>query len=492
VLSILLKEILNKVKLPSIVVELANNSKNYSIGQIFLQGFGLITIPIYTRILSIEDYGMVSLFLYANSVLAVIYSMGIGHPINRYYFEKKQDFGQFLSTATALLILYQIFVFLLAYKYLDQLESLFGISKNFLLLAICTSSFIPLIRVYQNLNIAMERSVSYTKFQITRKIVIFIGCISIISLLPYDAYYGRIFGELFIIPFFLFSIVKLFKLIQLRFDIKYIKYIFQIALPLFPVMVAGIIFGQIDRVIINKYLGLVDTGLYSYAYAIGSLSGIFIVSIKSSWTPKLMHYLKEKDYPLINSIMGLINTCYCVVISFLILFCQEMSLILAPKTFQAGIIIAPIVLISAFFSSHENICHTYIIFKKKMLFTISLTTILAGFLKLGLNILLIPRIGYIAAAYSSLICYIFSLGLNYLVAKHLIGDSIYKLRYSLKPLFIILFSLFIFYFLYFSSIEILLVILIKVIVLGFILYTSYRIMKPQLKEIKAQELAKPI
>ena len=484
----MLKKISSKVKFPSLIIELANNSKNYSIGQIFLSGFGIITLPIFTRILSVEDYGIISIFLYTNSVLSVVFSLGIGQPINRYYYEKKQDFGSFLFTAILFLFLFQIAVFILGILLLEQLESLVGLSRNLFLLAMCTSFFSPLVRAYQNLNIAMERSSSYSKFNIIRRMVLFAGSIMLIYVLPIEPYYSRVIGELFIIPFFLYSFIQLRRIFTLSISLKHIKYILKLCIPLYPPMLAGVIFGQVDRVIINKYLGLTDTGLYSYAYTIGTLSGIFIVSISSSWTPKFMHYLKDKRFSLINNMTGLIIMLYCILIVSLILFCQEISLVLAPDTFQAGIIVTPIVLFASFFSSHETIYTNYVLFKKKLLFIMALITILIGMLKFGLNILLIPKFGYIAASYSLIICYIVRLSGNYWLAKYLIGDSIYKLRYSYKPLLILIVALIIFYSLYISNISFLLRVFLKVVSLGLFIFVSYKIIKKQLNKIRSLEL----
>ena len=484
----MLKEILSKAKLPSIIVDLANNSKNYTIGQIFLQGFGIITLPIFTRLLSVDDYGVVSLFLYTNGVIVVIYSLGIGHPINRYYYEKKQDFGELLFTAISFLFIFQIIVLSAGIIYSKELEYFIGLPKDLIVLAFCTSFFIPLIRVYQNLNICMEKSVSYTSFQISRRIVIFLSCVILIYLLPYDPYYGRIIGELFIIPFFLFTLFKLYKIIQLKFSIRHIKYIFRIAMPLFPVMVAGIIFGQIDRVVINKYLGVSDTGLYSYAYAISSLPGIFIVSIKSAWEPKLMKLLKMKNFHLINNITALMITVYSFFMGLIIIFCQDISLLLAPNSYQAGVYITPLLIFSVFIATHESIYHGYIIFKKKLLFSIALITIFVGILKLVLNIILIPQYGYIAAAYSSCISYLVSLCFTYSVAKYLYGNSIYKLQYSIKQLLIILLSMIVYYCIYLTQTDLIVNILIKIICIALLMLSSFMIIKKYLNTVQSLEI----
>ena len=71
------------------------NFKNYSIGQFFLQGFGILTVPIFTRLLSVSEYGMVNIFVYNLNVFTVIYSFSIGQSVVRYYYERKMIFNSF-------------------------------------------------------------------------------------------------------------------------------------------------------------------------------------------------------------------------------------------------------------------------------------------------------------------------------------------------------------------------------------------------------------
>ena len=61
---------------------------------------------------------------------------------------------------------------------------------------------LPVIRIYQNLNIAMEQSGVYTTFQILRRVLIFSASLTLIVFSNLGNLSARLLGEIFIAPFF--------------------------------------------------------------------------------------------------------------------------------------------------------------------------------------------------------------------------------------------------------------------------------------------------
>ena len=187
------------------------------------------------------------------------------------------------------------------------------------------------------------------------------------------------------------------KLSRFNFSIKYLKYIYRISIPLYPVVIAGVVFSQIDRVIISNLVGQKETGLYSYAYTIGSISGLFIISLKSAWEPIMMDFLNKSRNDSVGLFTNVLNLFICLITSSLILSCKEFSSILAPDNFQSSILITPIILFSTFFSFQDTIYQNYILYCKEKIYKISLITIFIGVLKVILNLILIPKFGYLSA-----------------------------------------------------------------------------------------------
>ena len=80
----------------------------------------------------------------------------------------------------------------------------------------------------------MEQSGVYTTFQILRRVLIFSASLTLIVFSNLGNLSARLLGEIFIAPFFIYSIYQLIKITNWRIDLNYIKYIYQISAPIIP------------------------------------------------------------------------------------------------------------------------------------------------------------------------------------------------------------------------------------------------------------------
>ena len=83
----------------------------YLSGKLAVKGLALISLPIMTRLLSPEDYGILNIFATYGSMALILFSLNLTASIGRYYHEKKPDFPEFLGTAVTVplfLILIQL------------------------------------------------------------------------------------------------------------------------------------------------------------------------------------------------------------------------------------------------------------------------------------------------------------------------------------------------------------------------------------------------
>ena len=110
---------------------------------------------------------------------------------------------------------------------------------------------------------------------------------------------------------------------------------------------------------------------------------------------------------------------------------------MAEKSYHEAFIIIPIVVIGYFFFFLYSLYVGYAFYYKKTLL-ISIITIVSGLLNIGLNYLLIPKYGYMIAAYTTLITYIVLFLLHYINVKYNIKvDNTIPLRTNYKNLVII-------------------------------------------------------
>ena len=77
---------------------------NYLIASVATSALAFISIPIYTRLLSPEDYGIVSIFTGIVGLLGSIMSFSADRSVSRYFFDQKNeiDFKRFVGTSSLL------------------------------------------------------------------------------------------------------------------------------------------------------------------------------------------------------------------------------------------------------------------------------------------------------------------------------------------------------------------------------------------------------
>ena len=78
---------------------------NYLSSQIATQGLAFISIPIFTRLLTPSEYGILNIFTSYTEMFVSLLTFNIYIGIGRYFFEKdKEDFNSFFTTALILSI----------------------------------------------------------------------------------------------------------------------------------------------------------------------------------------------------------------------------------------------------------------------------------------------------------------------------------------------------------------------------------------------------
>src|SRR5699024_3283818 len=70
----------------------------YLIGNIFNKAIAFITIPIFTRLLTTEEYGIVNTYTSWASILMVIVGLSLGNSVRNAFVDYKDDLAAYLSS----------------------------------------------------------------------------------------------------------------------------------------------------------------------------------------------------------------------------------------------------------------------------------------------------------------------------------------------------------------------------------------------------------
>jgi O-antigen/teichoic acid export membrane protein len=458
-------------------LEFIKHSKNYITASFFTKALGFISVPIYTRLLSPEEYGVLSIFTAIISITFVFFSLNFSGSLVRFYHEKNNKFEEFVSSVILFLIIFNSILFPIVYLFKGEISSFINIEPIIFVIAIIVAIFnIPLDLFLSYLH-ASKQSKKNSIISVIKSILILVISIVWMFILANDKFFGKIYAQLLISGLLFVVSVKYFiKLGKPKFKFKYVKYSLVFGIPLIPHALSNFILSYFDRIAINQLTGSLDTGLYSFAYNVGMIMNVVVMAMNKAWVPMFYDNLKENNYDKINS-MAISYSKYIFFVAIsLILFSKEIVMILADKSYYAALDLVPIIILSSVFIFFYTLFANYSFYRKKTAL-ISTATLLAGAINIGLNYWLIPKFGYIAAAYTTLFSYIVLFILHYINARFIVGERVIKLKKIVIDFLILILGTAI-YLTLISTINIYLILLIIKLII-FIVMLYYFILKSE-------------
>lgn len=380
----------------------------YQIPFIFSSALPLLTLPIFTRYLSLSDFGLISLAsIYAILVVGVC-NFGLITSFERNFFETGNSTEKITLLWTCVITVFSILIlaFFLTYVFQKQISNLLFITALppylllFSLINQGTKSLIQYFYVYFKCG---EDSYNYVRINIFESILT--SCLAIYFVV-YKSFgvIGYVFGNAMGALIVFFSLVILFILRRgISFHFISLKSSLQIGIPLIPRIFFGVINKQFDKYMIGILSNLGSLGLYDLAQKISSASFNFISSIEKVYSPKIFKlYFKAKSEFTQKSGILLIPYFYVIILICLLigLFSEELLFILTTSEFYSAYpIIIPLVMINGiyFFGTTGQLLLSK---KTKLISKISLWGL---FLNIIFNYPMIKYYGAIGASWATFV-----------------------------------------------------------------------------------------
>lgn len=418
-------------------------STYYLVGNIFNRGMSFLTVPIFTRILSTSDYGIVTTYNSWITILSMVVGFALYMGIRAAFIDYKDQMNDFMSVATTFTlesgIVFTVIVLAGAY--------LLKINVSMTLIALCLFQGIAaaLIQNYLMYLMMQYRYKFRTALMILPNLIsMILSVIVILFIIHSDLYMGRIIPTALInISFGLLVVVLVYKKSHLFHCKEYLKYGLSISAPLVLHGIALSVLSQSDRTMITLLADANQTGIYSLIYNFSMLATVITTAFDGVWIPWFTNKYKEKKLDDINKLANdYVHLITCAMIGLILIGPEVVKLLASEKYWQGINIIPPVVLSNYFiflYTFYVNVEHYH---KKTPYITIN--TLIAAGVNVGLNFLFIPKFGYTAAAYTTLTAYVLSFFLHARYAKKLAKD-LYPLKSFVPSLAQILAATIVFY-----------------------------------------------
>lgn len=410
-------------------------------GNLVNKGLAFLTIPIFTRILSTSDYGIVNTYISWVSILSVCISLALYMGIRSAFIDYINDIDSFVSSITVFVIL----VFISVSIVILSIIFIFHIDVDILLVSLCLmQSFACAIIENYSMYLMMKfKYINRTVLMVLPNLIsVFLSIFTITMLLNEKYFIGRIIPTSLI--FFITSLFLLYRIFKKsrKFKAEYIIYGLTISAPLVLHGIALSILSQSDRSMITWLADSNQTGIYSLVYNFSMVATVLTTTLDGVWIPWFTEKMKihsKDDLDNINSVAKDYVYLMTFAIITVILISPEILKMMSSKEYWGGICVIPPIVASNYiiflYTLYVNIEHFY-----KKTIRISINTIIAALINIILNFILIPVFGYIAAAYTTLTAYTVALVLHAFYSKKIEPD-LYNIKMFVVPMLeVILFT----------------------------------------------------
>lgn len=410
------------------------------IGEIVPKVIGLFLMPIFTRYLSPEDYGIMS---YTESIAVFMYAFAI-LSLNSYLLRNYSEFSseiekkKFVGNLFVFIMSYNIVFILVFSVILSVVFEIMEIQVGFypyMFLALLTNFFnifavIPmaLYRIQEKAGKFVGLSLISTLLQIT---------LSLVLIIVFDqGILGRYYGILIVSILFAGVYLNLMrKEVIFNFNYLQLREALKFSLPLVPASISFLLLDISDRLILEQYVSLNEMGIYSIAYILGFAVNVVIVSGYKFFEPVLFKNVQQENF--IRIFYDIKNIFLFFVFSMgllFLLFSQEILYIMATTDFYEAYMLVPIIVVAAVIKGLYMLYGVLIMVKRKTKM-LSMAVVLGALVNIGINIMFIPTYGIMAAAISTVFGFLTVTIFSHVLVYHCFRLNLY---HDIKDYFSIL------------------------------------------------------
>lgn len=409
------------------------NQKLLGKGSVFLlanilnAAIPFLLLPILTRILTPEDYGVVAMFTIFLSFTNTFVGLSVHGAINVQYFKLEQSrFSEYVTNCLIMLVASAAIVFLIIALIGNYFENLIGLPHEWMLIAVVASFFQFLITIRLSIWVVTGSAKEYGAMQISQTFV----NVSLSLVFIFFAgmlWEGRLLGQ--VVTIVVFGIVSFFlllrsgRLIQPQNTKSDIKNALLFGIPLIPHAVGGFLMVSTDRVMLSSMLDVATVGIYMVGLQLGQAMALIADSFNKVYAPWIMRNLSSET---LNK-KKIVKNSYLMMLTFLAvgLVWGLVAVILLPyivgERFNSAKTVIVYMCLGHAFTALYYIVTNYVFFAEKTKLLAGIT-LCSALLNIPLTYILIKYFGLEGAAFSFLFIQIL-----FFIATWVLSNKVYPM-----------------------------------------------------------------
>lgn len=396
----------------------------------FMQkGISFLTAPIFTRLLTTQEYGVITIYSSWLDVIGIFAMFGLYNNVYcRGILEFKEDKRNFTFSLLSLSNVITLLVFVIVWGVNHYLFRFMDVPDTLILFMFLSFLLEPAFEFWKTDQRFDFKYKALCFFMIL--VMVFAPTISIagILLFPEHKVEARIVGAQIVT---LAISAGCYILIVARSGKKpkasYWKYAVLYNLPLLPYFLSSYVLSSSDRLMIGYFWGEDKAGIYGIAYTMSAVVNIVWSSINSTLVPTMYKRCDEGRRHTLSDLIVPIIAGYGGVCVLIMLLSPEIIRFLAPSSYGEGMYIIPVIVGGVFYMSIFSIFSNIIYYEKKPKYVMG-AGVAAAVANFILNLIFIPLCGYFAAGYTTLAAYLIQVVWSYVAVRKVTGESVYDMK----------------------------------------------------------------
>jgi len=396
--------------------ELVQGSVWYTVSNFLVKGVTFLTIPLFTRMMTTSQYGVVNNFTAWVSITTILVGLNLNSAISNAALDYRGNLNNFISSivefSTILFVAGELIsnsIFWLTDFHVAYFNSTMIQGYAMYVVSIGTAYYTIGADYLKN-------SVLSVLTLFSNIIISIVFMITIYSGKPAE---GRIYGST--VGLSILTIIIIVTVIvngDKKVHFEYIKYAARISIPVIPHSVGGVVLSQFDRIMISQYTEDTSAGIFSFVYNVSMVINVLWISVNNAWIPWFFRKASGQQYALVNKMIRRISWGFLVLTMGAITVLVDLAKVMAPASYQSGISLLIPISMSYLLMFLYSFSVNYEFFLKKTWF-LGISTVLSALLNILLNMYYIPKYGYVAAGYTTLVTYFVLFLSHYFIAYSL-------------------------------------------------------------------------
>lgn len=372
----------------------------------FLQkGISVITTPIFTRLLSTSEYGYVSVWTSWSGIVGIIVTLQLSAGVYTQglikYSNKDKIFSGALQGLNFSLCLIWTGGYFLFRNFWNNFFGFTTIQMLAMLLSLWASAAFTFWTTAQRVQYKYRAMVIITIIA-----SVFTPLLQLLLIFNNDdKATSKILGGV-IISLIMYSWTFIYQIFKGRtfFSKNIWLYALGYNIPLIPHYLSGVVLNNSDRIMIESMVDYNAAGIYSLAYSLAQLMLLFNDAICKTMNPWIYSQIRDKKTQDLKCVVYPTMIFVAIVNVMLIALAPEVVRLFAPPAYYEAIYVIPPVAMSVFFQFVYNVFCPFEFYYEKQQY-IAISSVVAAIANIGLNVVFIRVFGYIAAGYTTLVCY---------------------------------------------------------------------------------------